>query len=243
MLKAEERFHLFFSRWCPPAVARKHFILSPCPRQKPHWDQPCPVTCLQSWGVLHSCQGHNGRSGPQIKQHVCCWLCLKMWSRSISIKRWSGLRLCFPKRVMNDKLLLVVSCCDACVFCLWNVILNIFLWSHCRFYFIFHSKAQDIKAVWWHAPVNVCSVCFCCACILCCFALVSVYIEMHCLFFLWHCIYLFVGMVFHQKQYCFLPDFHHVKNKTLSTWKKTYVFAKAIKMARALLWVWTVCLQ
>lgn len=69
-----------FTRCCPTAVARKHFILFPGPRQHSHWDQSSSVTCFKSWSVLNSSQGHNGRFQQQKQSARLCLLCASVVS-------------------------------------------------------------------------------------------------------------------------------------------------------------------
>lgn len=104
------------TRCCPPAAARKHFILFPGPRQRSHRDQSGSVTFFRSWSVLNSSQGHTGRFQQQKHRSSLCLLCASVVLFYIYHTRiWNILAedvllfLSFPNRLMNDLLLLLAA--------------------------------------------------------------------------------------------------------------------------------------
>lgn len=123
-------------------------IVSTCWNQKAFHALPWPggryfaasVTCLKSWGALQSSQGHTGRCGALIKQQVRMLVNNAVsfniyHSRIWSILSWGYI---FPNNWW------MINCCCwfvwllSCLLCLWNLVLNMFLWSHVmKWFFIF----------------------------------------------------------------------------------------------------------
>lgn len=154
-MKAEDRncFETcFITRWCAPAVARIHFILFPDLRQQSHWEQTCSVTCLESWGVLDSSQGHTGRCGPQKEQPNRMFPVDFCLSRSTSFTCGFGalwVEVMFSQK-SDEWLIVVVGWCDCSKACLFIVFVecglehvSLITCHEMIFYFSFTSSGPE----------------------------------------------------------------------------------------------------
>lgn len=143
-----------FTRCCPPAGARKHFIRFPGPRQHSHWDQSGSVTCFKSWSVLNSSQGHTGRFQQQKQSARLFVFCVQVLSRSTSIThrfRTFLQRMFFFLLRSPTGWWMIYCCCWLALFFRERAlkIVTVITW-----YYFCHLKARGIQKQ-WYTPAHV----------------------------------------------------------------------------------------